>query len=69
MGSADLVDGKSKVIEAELVDRDDEQAAGRRDVADSTAERRTSGRTARDSTGVNPSAVESVTGGPEMPPA
>ena len=69
MGSTDLMASRPGVIEAELVDRDDKQEAGRRDVEDSAAGKRASGRTARDSTGVNPGAVESVTGGPEMPPA
>jgi hypothetical protein len=69
MGSKDLIAGKSRVLEGELVDREDEQEAGRRGVADSATEKKSSGRTARDSTGVNPGAVESVTGGPEMPPA
>ena len=43
--------------------------AGREDKGTSHAGRPAGERNARDSTGINPEDVESVTGGPKMPPA
>ena len=42
---------------------------GRESKGASHADRPAGERTARDSTGINPDEVESVTGGPKMPPA
>ena len=42
---------------------------GRESKGTSHADRPAGERTARDSTGINPDDVESVTGGPKMPPA
>ena len=47
----------------------DGKEAGRESKGSSHADRPAGGRTARDSTGINPDDVESVTGGPKMPPA
>ena len=42
---------------------------GRESQGATHADRPSGGRTARDSTGINPEDVESKTGGPQMPPA
>lgn len=47
----------------------DGQEPGRHDAEASHADRPSGGRTARDSTGINPDKEESETGGPEIPPA
>ena len=43
--------------------------AGRHDKGSSHKDRSAGHRTARDSTGINPDKMGTVTGGPEMPPA
>lgn len=47
----------------------DGKESGRESKGTSHAGRPAGERTARDSTGINPEDVESVTGGPKMPPA
>jgi hypothetical protein len=53
----------------EEITADDGREEGRVDKETSHAGRPSGGRTARDSTGVNPEGVESTTDGPKMPPA
>lgn len=53
----------------EEITSDDGKEAGREEKGASHAGRPAGGRTARDSTGINPDDVETTTGGPKMPPA
>lgn len=53
----------------EEITEDEGRESGRESKGASHANRPAGERTARDSTGINPDDVESVTGGPKMPPA
>lgn len=53
----------------EEIAADEGKEAGRVEKGASHAGRPSGGRTARDSTGLNPEDVESTTDGPKMPPA
>ena len=52
----------------EITQREGKEA-GRREKGTSHADRPAGHRTPRDSTGINPDKMGTVTGGPEMPPA
>jgi hypothetical protein len=65
-------DGPSHVIgtgKGEEISSSEGKEAGRREKGGSHAGRPAGERTARDSTGINPEKMESITGGPKMPPA
>lgn len=53
----------------EDITRKEGKEPGREEQGTSHADRPAGGRTARDSTGINPEDVDTTTGGPEMPPA
>jgi hypothetical protein len=53
----------------EDVTKKEGKETGREEQGASHAGRPAGGRTARDSTGINPENVDTTTGGPEMPPA
>jgi hypothetical protein len=53
----------------EEITKHDGKETGREDRGTSHAGRPAGGRTARDSTGINPEDVDTTTGGPKMPPA
>ena len=52
----------------EEITQEEGKEPGREEQGTSHAGRPAGGRTARDSTGINPEDVDSVTGGPKMPP-
>ena len=53
----------------EEIKKHDGKELGREEKGASHADRPAGERTSRDSTGINPDEVDSVTGGPKMPPA
>jgi len=73
MGSHDTSDDSPAhapgTRKGEEITQEDGKESGREEQGASHAGRPAGGRTARDSTGINPEDVESVTGGPKMPPA
>ncbi len=67
--SADAPTHEPGTRKGEDIKDDEGKESGRHDEGTTHADRPAGGSTARDSTAINPDEVESVTGGPKMPPA